>query len=211
MLWRIPSARSRRTPPAGFIRPARPLLAMTPRSAYGYENSAQDAEFMSFRELVDSIAVPEGVEVSFAAFRAWLERPARRPERRNAPGGRACPVRRIPRRPRRSSVRPLATTIRRWACGNPCSRPRLPAYGPGDDRGVTGGSPGSRAWAVTGSSPAGCSSPGSQTRASRRCRFACASACERPSPVPPPDSHPAGHAIASNAAIAMEMRIIALI
>ena len=30
---------------------------------------------MSFRELIDSIAVPEGVEVSFAAFRAWLERP----------------------------------------------------------------------------------------------------------------------------------------
>ena len=29
---------------------------------------------MSFREFVDSIAVPEGVEVSFAAFRAWLER-----------------------------------------------------------------------------------------------------------------------------------------
>jgi bifunctional non-homologous end joining protein LigD len=32
MLWRIPSARSRRTPPAGFIQPARPLLTTTPRS-----------------------------------------------------------------------------------------------------------------------------------------------------------------------------------
>ena len=32
MLWRIPSARSRRLPPAGFIRPARPLLTSTPRS-----------------------------------------------------------------------------------------------------------------------------------------------------------------------------------
>ena len=52
-------------------------LAQTARrlySAHGYENPAQDVEFMSFRELVDSIAVPEGVEVSFAAFRAWLER-----------------------------------------------------------------------------------------------------------------------------------------
>jgi bifunctional non-homologous end joining protein LigD len=31
MLWRIPPARSRRTPPAGFIQPARPLLTTTPR------------------------------------------------------------------------------------------------------------------------------------------------------------------------------------
>ena len=52
-------------------------LAQTARrlySAHGYENPAQDVEFMSFRELVDSIAVPEGVEVSFATFRAWLDR-----------------------------------------------------------------------------------------------------------------------------------------
>ena len=32
MLWRITPARSRRPPPAGFIRPARPLLTTTPRS-----------------------------------------------------------------------------------------------------------------------------------------------------------------------------------
>jgi bifunctional non-homologous end joining protein LigD len=31
MLWRIPSARSRRPPPAGFIPPARPLLVTKPR------------------------------------------------------------------------------------------------------------------------------------------------------------------------------------
>jgi bifunctional non-homologous end joining protein LigD len=31
MLWRIPSSRSRRTPPAGFIQPARPLLTTKPR------------------------------------------------------------------------------------------------------------------------------------------------------------------------------------
>ena len=52
-------------------------LAQTARrlyGAHGYENPAQDVEFMSFREFVDSIAVPEGVEVSFAAFRAWLDR-----------------------------------------------------------------------------------------------------------------------------------------
>ena len=52
-------------------------LAQTARrlyGAHGYENPAQDVEFMSFREFVDSIAVPEGDEVSFAAFRAWFER-----------------------------------------------------------------------------------------------------------------------------------------
>ena len=52
-------------------------LAQTARrlyGAHGYENPHQDAEFMSFRELVDSIAVPEGEEVRFATFRAWFER-----------------------------------------------------------------------------------------------------------------------------------------
>ena len=52
-------------------------LAQTSRrvyGAYGYENPHQDAELMSFREFVDSIAVPEGQEVRFAAFRAWFER-----------------------------------------------------------------------------------------------------------------------------------------
>jgi bifunctional non-homologous end joining protein LigD len=32
MLWRIPSTRSRRPPPAGFVSPARPLLTTVPRS-----------------------------------------------------------------------------------------------------------------------------------------------------------------------------------
>ncbi|RBP06412.1 UvrD-like helicase family protein [Roseiarcus fermentans] len=52
-------------------------LAQTARrlySAHGYENPAQDVEFMSFRELVDSMAVPEGAEVGFSAFRAFVER-----------------------------------------------------------------------------------------------------------------------------------------
>ena len=52
-------------------------LAQTARrlySAHGYENPHQDAEFMSFREFVVSIAVPEGEEIRFADFRAWFER-----------------------------------------------------------------------------------------------------------------------------------------
>ena len=52
-------------------------LAQTARrlyGAHGYENPRQNAEFMSFREFVDSIAVPEGEELRFAAFRAWFER-----------------------------------------------------------------------------------------------------------------------------------------
>jgi AAA domain/Ankyrin repeats (many copies) len=52
-------------------------LAQTARrlcGAHGYENPHQNAEFMSFREFVDTIAVPEGEEVRFSAFRAWLDR-----------------------------------------------------------------------------------------------------------------------------------------
>ena len=52
-------------------------LAQTARrlyGAHGYENPHQNAEFMSFREFVDTIAVPEGEEVRFSAFRTWLER-----------------------------------------------------------------------------------------------------------------------------------------
>ena len=52
-------------------------LAQTARrlyGAHGYENPLQKAAFMSFREFVDAIAIPEGDEVSFSAFRTWLER-----------------------------------------------------------------------------------------------------------------------------------------
>ena len=52
-------------------------LAQTARRLYGangYENPHQNAEFMSFLEFVDTIAVPEGEEVRFSAFRTWLER-----------------------------------------------------------------------------------------------------------------------------------------
>ena len=102
-------------------------LAQTARklySAHGYENPAQDVEFMSFREFVDSIAVPEGVEVSFAAFRAWLERRRGGLKRRIAPGGRACLVRRIPRRPRRPGGR---AAVRRRLSG--AGRAAIPVRG----------------------------------------------------------------------------------
>jgi bifunctional non-homologous end joining protein LigD len=36
MLWRIPPARSRRTPPAGFIRPAQPMLVDRPPAGPGW-------------------------------------------------------------------------------------------------------------------------------------------------------------------------------
>jgi hypothetical protein len=52
-------------------------LAQTARRLYGahaYENEGQDVVFMSFREFVDSIAVPEGAEVRFADFRSFFER-----------------------------------------------------------------------------------------------------------------------------------------
>jgi len=52
-------------------------LAQTARrlyGAHGYENPAQEVEFMSFREFVDTIEVPAGAEVSFADFRSWFER-----------------------------------------------------------------------------------------------------------------------------------------
>ena len=102
-------------------------LAQTARrlySAHGYENPAQDVEFMSFREFVDSIAVPEGEEVGFAAFRAWLER------RR---GGLKGELRQADAHALFEEFRgvlgapaagPLTgANIKRWACGNPCSRP----------------------------------------------------------------------------------------
>ena len=52
-------------------------LAQTARrlyGAHGYENPQQNGEFMSFREFIDTIAIPDGDEVGFSAFRAWFER-----------------------------------------------------------------------------------------------------------------------------------------
>ena len=52
-------------------------LAQSARSQYGahgYENPAQEAEFLSYREFVETLHVPAGREVTFAAFRGWFER-----------------------------------------------------------------------------------------------------------------------------------------
>ncbi len=52
-------------------------LAQSARELYdshGYENAAQEAEFLSLREFVETLQVPRGREVSFNAFRGWFDR-----------------------------------------------------------------------------------------------------------------------------------------
>ena len=52
-------------------------LAQTARTLYnahGYENSAQEVEFLSYREFLETLRVPPGREVTFPAFRGWFER-----------------------------------------------------------------------------------------------------------------------------------------
>ncbi len=52
-------------------------LAQSARALYdahGYENAAQEAEFLSYRELIETLRVPSGREVTFTAFAAWFER-----------------------------------------------------------------------------------------------------------------------------------------
>jgi len=48
--------------------------ARTLYDAHGYENTAQEAEFLSYREFLETLHVPPGREVSFNAFGAWFER-----------------------------------------------------------------------------------------------------------------------------------------
>ena len=48
--------------------------ARTLYDAHGFENPAQEAEFLSYREFVETLRVPTGREVTFAAFAAWFER-----------------------------------------------------------------------------------------------------------------------------------------
>jgi AAA domain/Ankyrin repeats (many copies) len=43
-------------------------------NAHGYENAAQEAEFLSYRELIETLRVPSGREVNFTAFAGWFER-----------------------------------------------------------------------------------------------------------------------------------------
>ncbi|HOE41916.1 MAG TPA: AAA family ATPase [Rhodoferax sp.] len=52
-------------------------LAQSARALYdahGFENPAQEAEFLSYREFVETLRVPPGREVSFTAFAGWFER-----------------------------------------------------------------------------------------------------------------------------------------
>ncbi len=52
-------------------------LAQSARSLYdahGYENPAQEAEFLSYREFLETLHVPPGREIGFNAFRGWFDR-----------------------------------------------------------------------------------------------------------------------------------------
>lgn len=52
-------------------------LAQSARALYdahGYTNPQQEAEFLSYREFVETLKVPAGRELGFAAFAAWFER-----------------------------------------------------------------------------------------------------------------------------------------
>jgi len=54
-----------------------PWLAQSARGiyeAFGYENPAQEAQFLSYREFLETLRVPVGREVTFAAFQGWFER-----------------------------------------------------------------------------------------------------------------------------------------
>lgn len=43
-------------------------------AAHGYENPAQEVEFLSYREFIETLHVPAGREVTFSAFAGWFER-----------------------------------------------------------------------------------------------------------------------------------------
>lgn len=52
-------------------------LAQSARALYdahGYDNPAQEVEFLSYREFLETLHVPPGREVSFNAFGGWFER-----------------------------------------------------------------------------------------------------------------------------------------
>ena len=42
--------------------------------AHGYDNPAQEADFLSYREFLETLHVPQGREVTFNAFRGWFDR-----------------------------------------------------------------------------------------------------------------------------------------
>lgn len=43
-------------------------------ASHGYENADQEPEFLSYRELLETLRVPAGREVGFTAFAAWVQR-----------------------------------------------------------------------------------------------------------------------------------------
>ncbi len=52
-------------------------LAQSARALYdahGYENPAQEPEFLSYREFLETLEVPQGREVTFNAFQGWFDR-----------------------------------------------------------------------------------------------------------------------------------------
>ncbi len=52
-------------------------LAQSARALYdahGYDNPAQEADFLSLREFVETLRVPAGRELGFTAFQAWFDR-----------------------------------------------------------------------------------------------------------------------------------------
>jgi hypothetical protein len=52
-------------------------LAQSARALYdahGYENPGQEVEFLSYREFIETLRVPDGREVTFAAFGGWMQR-----------------------------------------------------------------------------------------------------------------------------------------
>jgi len=48
--------------------------ARTVYRAYDYENEAQNVDFLSYMELLESIRIPDGKELPFREFAAWLSR-----------------------------------------------------------------------------------------------------------------------------------------
>lgn len=62
-------------------------LAENARRLYhsnAYANERQNVDFLSFRECLESVRIPEGREVEFAAFREWFARHARQAPVRDA-------------------------------------------------------------------------------------------------------------------------------
>jgi len=62
-------------------------LAENARRLYhsnGYANERQNVDFLSFRECLESVRIPQGQELEFAAFRDWFARHARQAPVRDA-------------------------------------------------------------------------------------------------------------------------------